>query len=86
MKKHLLMGAILMGGLAMAQTVKGVGVETDKPTETFQVQGTARITDLPEDGTKQAIHTKKLDDGSFEASDAKDQPFKAKKTVLVDEN
>ena len=81
MKKHLLIGTILISGLAVAQTGK-VGVETDTPTETLHVQGTARITDLPTNGAENAISTNEggTDGGS------KTQTFKATKTVVVDEN
>ena len=80
MKKHLLIGAILISGLAVAQTGK-VGVETDKPTETLHVKGTVRITDLPSDDTKNAINT---DDNGTDTG-GKNQTFNATRTVVAND-
>lgn len=80
MKKTLLL-AIFISGVAVAQTGK-VGVNTDKPTETLQVKGTTRITDIPINGSTSAIYTKT--DGT--ASENKDQKFTATKTLVVDAN
>lgn len=73
------------GADSSVQVNKKVGIATSKETpatETFQVRGTARITDLPLSGTASAINTKT--DGT--ASTAKDQTFTAVKTVVVDAN
>ncbi|MDY3344298.1 hypothetical protein PG326_03410 [Riemerella anatipestifer] len=81
-------GNVIFGagaGSGVAQTEKKVGIATSKETpatETFQVRGTARITDLPLSGTASAINTKT--DGT--ASTTKDQAFTAVKTVVVDAN
>ena len=81
MKKHLLFAATLVGVIAIAQTGK-VGVNTENPTETFQVEGTARITELPTNTTEDAIFTN--DQG--ERSTSKNQTFNATRTVVVDKN
>ncbi|MCU7571654.1 hypothetical protein N4241_11130, partial [Riemerella anatipestifer] len=81
-------GNVIFGagaGSGVAQTEKKVGIATSKETpatETFHVNGTARITDLPLNGATSAINTKT--DGTV--STAKDQTFTAVKTVVVDAN
>ncbi|WP_250206619.1 hypothetical protein [Riemerella anatipestifer] len=81
-------GNVIFGagaGSGVAQTEKKVGIATSKETpatETFHVNGTARIADLPLNGATSAINTKT--DGT--ASTAKDQTFTAVKTVVVDAN
>lgn len=80
MKKALL-SAIFLSGVAMAQTGK-VGINTDNPTETLQVQGTTRITEIPINGSTNSIFTKP--DGN--ASGSKDQTFTAVNTLVVDKN
>lgn len=81
MKKVVLSLAVLLVGLANAQTGK-VGINTETPTETLQVDGTLRVKELPLNGTASAINTQT--DGS--ASSTKDQTFTATKTVVVDNN
>lgn len=71
---------LLATSLAFAQTGK-VGINTERPTETLQIQGTTRITDLPIN-TEGLITTKT--DGT--ESTNKDQVFSATKTLVVDEN
>lgn len=68
--------------MATAQTSGKVGVNTATPTETFNVKGTVRITELPINGASASIYTKT--DGT--ASAAKDQTFNAVKTVAADNN
>ena len=81
MKRDLLLATILLGGVAIAQTGK-VGIETEGPTETLHVNGTARITELPANGTDNAINTD--ENGTY--AGGKNQTFNAVKTVVVDEN
>ncbi|WKS94864.1 hypothetical protein [Riemerella columbina] len=81
-------GNVIFGtgmGNATSTQIKRVGIATDSTTpatETLQVKGTARITDLPTNGAANAISTKP--DGSL--STAKDQTFTATKTLVVDNN
>jgi hypothetical protein len=63
-------------------TYSQVGIATQTPTETFDVEGTARIRSLPLNGTTNTINTKI--DGT--KSNAKDQTFTAIKTVVSDNN
>ena len=81
MKKHLLFTATFVGVMTVAQTGK-VGVNTDNPTETFQVDGTVRITELPTNGADNVIYT----DSNGNRSNNKDVSFEATKTVVVDKN
>ncbi|WP_456315090.1 hypothetical protein [Pseudomonas shirazensis] len=67
---------------AYSQTNNKVGFTTKTPTESIDANGTARVRDLPLNGTLNAIYTKP--DGT--ASTAKDQTFNAIKTVVVDAN
>ncbi|WP_131707634.1 hypothetical protein [Chryseobacterium angstadtii] len=69
---------ILLGAKISAQ----VGISTSMPTETLDINGTARVRDVPLNGTVNAIYTKS--DGT--KSDAKDQTFSATKTLVVDNN
>ena len=65
-----------------AQTNNKVGFTTTNPTEIIDVNGTARVRDVPMNGTLNAIYTKP--DGTV--STAKDQTFNATKTLVVDAN
>lgn len=80
MNKFIYTLAVLASGLAFAQTGK-VGINTENPTETLQIQGTARITDLPINETG-LISTNT--DGT--ESTARNQTFSATKTLVVDNN
>lgn len=79
MKKGIITALLTM---AFVSTQAQVGIDTDTPTETLNVNGTVRINELPADGTASAINTK--EDGT--KSSTKDQTFKATKTVVADEN
>lgn len=81
MKKYFYPMALLLSGAIYAQTGK-VGVNTETPTETLQVKGTARITDLPLKDATNSINTKT--DGT--ASQTKNQTFTPTKTLVVDKN
>lgn len=59
-----------------------IGVYTEKPTETFHLNGTVRISELPENSSLDAIYTKP--DGT--ASETKNQSFNATRTVVADLN
>lgn len=72
----------LIGTMLNAQHTGKVGINIDKPTETLQVNGSVRISELPKNGAINTISTKP--DGN--ASDRKDQEFIAKKTIVADEN
>lgn len=78
MRNYLLVVFIIGFYFSFAQ----VGVDTDTPTEKLDVEGTARVRDLPVNGTENAIST--LPDGTN--SPTQDQTFKATKTVVVDDN
>ncbi|MEE6130310.1 hypothetical protein V2E39_23120 [Chryseobacterium arthrosphaerae] len=80
MKKNAIVTAVLLllGTALSAQ----VGINTAAPTEIMDVNGTVRVRDLPLNGSANAISTKP--DGT--KSTAKDQPFIATKTVVVDNN
>ena len=67
---------------AHSQTNNKVGFTTTTPTEIIDVNGTARVRDIPANGNLNAIYTKP--DGTV--STAKDQPFNATKTLVVDAN
>lgn len=73
--------AVLASSLAFAQTGK-VGINTENPTETLQINGSARITDLPINGTANSIST----NANGTASESKNQSFNATKTLVVDNN
>ena len=79
MKKHLLFTSLILGGIMMAQTGKGVGVETETPTEVFHVEGTTRVTILPKNEAEKAINT----DNEGNVSNTK-QPFNATRTLVAD--
>ncbi|MSN87246.1 hypothetical protein D1Y78_09625 [Riemerella anatipestifer] len=66
----------LLPFVAKAQTGK-VGINTEKPTETLQVEGTLRVTDLPANGASNAI---------YNGGNSKNTGFNATKTVVVDAN
>ncbi|MGQ1943492.1 hypothetical protein ACT4RS_00445 [Ornithobacterium rhinotracheale] len=79
MKKNLLFVATLLGSVAFSQQSTGkVGVNTENPTETLQVQGTTRITKLPSKG--ESIST----NGNGEYMDG--QKFTPTKMVVADAN
>ncbi|MGC5744000.1 hypothetical protein [Chryseobacterium sp. NFX27] len=59
-----------------------VGVNTSNPTETLDINGLERIRVLPADGSLNAIYTKS--DGTKSLN--KDQPFRAVKTLVADDN
>ncbi|MRJ09594.1 hypothetical protein EDL98_00620 [Ornithobacterium rhinotracheale] len=81
--KFTLLGVCLLGGVLINAQQKGkVGVNTDKPTETLQVDGTLRVTDLPQNEAKNAINT----NTRGEDAGAKNQTFNATKTLVVDAN
>jgi len=64
-----------------------VGVETNTPTEILSVNGTMKITDLPENGATNAIYT--INSGASTnntGSTTKNQPFNAINTVVADKN
>lgn len=67
---------------AHSQTNNKVGFTTTNPTEIIDVNGTARVRDIPTNGNPNAIYTKP--DGTV--STAKDQTFNATKTLVVDAN
>lgn len=67
---------------AYSQTNNKVGFTTTTPTEIIDVNGTARVRDIPLNGNLNAIYTKP--DGTV--STAKDQTFNAVKTLVVDAN
>ncbi|MDY0990376.1 hypothetical protein SOM12_23310 [Flavobacterium sp. CFBP9031] len=64
------------------QTNTKIGFTTKTPTETVDINGIARVRELPTNAATNAINTKP--DGT--ASTAKDQTFSATKTVVVDAN
>lgn len=59
-----------------------VGVNTRTPTEVFDVKGSARVQELPLNGTATSIYTKP--DGT--ADTGKNQKFTAEKMVVADKN
>lgn len=63
-------------------TPSKVGVNTRTPTEVLHVEGTARVQELPKNGTDNSIYTK----GDGTSSAAKDQTFTAEKMVVADKN
>ncbi|MGQ1944766.1 hypothetical protein ACT4R0_09450 [Ornithobacterium rhinotracheale] len=77
MKKNLFLATSLFGALALAQQQGKVGINTNSPSETFEVRGTTKITDLPVDGSANAI---------YNGSDDKSDNFNAVSTVVADEN
>lgn len=72
---------ILCFAFGYSQTNK-LGVNVNTPTESLDANGTARLRDLPLNGTPNAIYTQA--DGKV--SPVKNQTFNAVKTVVVDEN
>ena len=82
MKKKLLLISFISVN-AFAQ----VGVNTSLPTETFDVNGTARIRELPLNGSTNSITTiNSLDATNGTASSTKNQTFSGINTVVVDKN
>lgn len=65
-----------------SQTTGKVGINTENPTETLQVKGTFRVSELPDSNTPNSIYTRK-DGGN---SDIKTQTFVPTKMVVVDNN
>ncbi|WP_327984671.1 hypothetical protein [Bergeyella porcorum] len=78
-KKLLTLSTIALSSWANAQ-IGNVGINTQTPTETLNVNGTLRINELPIANGK--IHTT----SSGSASAAKDQNFTPTKMVVVDNN
>lgn len=78
MKEIFFSMGVLFSSLAFAQ----VGIDTETPTETLDVNGNTRLRNLPNNETENAIST--LPDGT--KSPAQDQTFKANRTVVVDAN
>ncbi|MGV4421809.1 hypothetical protein [Ornithobacterium rhinotracheale] len=79
MKRNLFLAAMLsLGSLAFAQQQGKVGVNTNNPTESFHVEGTARVTKLPAKG--ESISTGRY--GNYQAG----VPFTPTKMVVTDEN
>lgn len=72
MKKTLLLALVAFSSMALAQNV---GVNTNTPTETLDVNGTARVQNLPENGSTGTINTPNANSN-----------FTATKTVVVDDN
>lgn len=80
-KKIVILATLGIVNFALSQTGK-VGIETNQPTETLDVNGTTRIRTLPQDGDVNAIYT--LPDGN--ASNNKDQKYTSENFVVADEN
>lgn len=80
MKKNVIVTAVLL--LFSTALSSQVGINTASPTEIMDVNGTARVRELPLNGSANAISTKP--DGT--KSPTKNQPFTATKTVVVDNN
>ncbi len=59
-----------------------VGIETETPTEIFDVKGTARLRSTPNDGTANSIYTQ----ANGTASSTLNQTFKASNLVVSDVN
>nr|WP_153850492.1 hypothetical protein [Ornithobacterium rhinotracheale] len=79
MKRNLFLAAMLsLGSIAFAQQQGKVGVNTNNPTESFHVEGTARVKTLPAAGG--AITTNSS--GNFQTG----QTFAPTKMVVTDEN
>ncbi|MDO4763607.1 MAG: hypothetical protein Q4A00_04430 [Flavobacteriaceae bacterium] len=79
MKKGFIFLGLVSATIAYSQT-GSVGINTEKPTETLQVEGTLRVTELPLQN--EMIYTKS--DGT--ASEQKDQTYTPSKMVVVDAN
>lgn len=69
----------IMMGVSYAQNV---GVNTEAPTESLDVNGTVRLRDIPFDGTPNSVYTQP----SGVASTTKDQTFTASAIVVIDNN
>ena len=83
MKKIFIAKGIFFCSLAFAQ----VGINTSQPTETFDLNGTARVRELPANGTANSIYTiNSLDATNGTASGTKNQTFTAVNTVVADKN
>lgn len=70
-----LIGVVLAAGIYNAQGK--VGIKTESPTETFDVQGTARIRELAPAGSDNSI---------YGGENAKNHSFEATKTIVADKN
>lgn len=82
MKKNLLLFAMAIGSIAMAQQTRGkVGIQTENPTETLHVKGSVRIENLPSNGQK-AIYT----NSNGKGTNTNKQIFKPEKFVAADKN
>lgn len=83
MKKLFIATGIFFCSLAFTQ----VGINTSTPTEIFDVNGTARIRELPANGSTNSIYTiNSLDSTNGTSSGAKNQTFTAVNTVVADKN
>lgn len=79
MKRNLFLAAMLsLGSIAFAQQQGKVGINTNNPTESFHVEGTARVTKLPAKG--ESISTGRY--GNYQAG----VPFTPTKMVVTDAN
>lgn len=74
MKKSLLLAGMLAVGLANAQTGK-VGINTENPNETLEVNGTVRVDNLPESGVGTI----------YDGADTAGTTFKGENMVVADE-
>ena len=81
MKKIFTLASALVVAVSAAQT-GNMGVNTNTPTETLDVNGTTRLRDLPLAGTANAIST--LPAGT--AAPSKNQTYTPTKTLVVDAN
>ncbi|MGV4529419.1 hypothetical protein [Ornithobacterium rhinotracheale] len=82
--RFIMLSLCVLGNIAVinAQQDGRVGVNTQTPTETLQVDGTVRVVELPNNGDENAIRT------TPQGNDAgsKSQTFNAIKTLVVDKN
>ena len=78
MKKHFILFVV---GLLSSNSYSQVGIKTNTPTETLDIDGTLRVRTLPDNGTI-GIHTTP----SGTASQNPDQLFKAQYPVVADAN
>ncbi|QAR31595.1 hypothetical protein EQP59_09710 [Ornithobacterium rhinotracheale] len=79
MKRNLFLAAMLsLGSIAFAQQQGKVGINTNNPTESFHVEGTARVTKLPAKG--ESISTGRY--GNYQAG----VPFTPTKMVVANDN
>lgn len=82
MNKRIL-SLFLLGGVLFVKAQTGkVGINTENPTETLQVKGTFRVSELPDANAQNSIYTQ-VNGGN---SDTKTQTFTPAKMVVVDNN